>query len=540
MQKLDAGPVDAARALVVGRARRRCARASSRACRGASPSTAPTACRCTSATRIWRRRWSRARRSKRRAADWRYGAPAGDARAARRARRQAARAQRARLGEPKRTCKSPSAPPPRSPPRRAPSSIPATRSSARRRTGRSSAASSPTPAASSSKRRCRRRSTPIRAPTPPRILEPHITRAHRRALRHHAQQPRRQAALAPPPRVARRAARAATICGCSPTRSTKISRGREPHVSIASLPGMAERTLTVFSLSKSYAIAGHRLGYVAGAAAPMHALRKIANHTVYNVPTLLQRAALALRRRRRRRTPGSTRRARSIAKLRDEASRLLPAPHFVPDGATYLFADLVALRRGGRPVAARRAAARRRRFDRARRAIRPRLRAPRAHLLHRGAARSPARGARSPGGRALGRLELFSGSERPPRQTLTMRFFAAFVFAAATVAAPLVGSRRAAARRTPCATTSRRSVARTSRARSRSPTALPRPAPRAWSRRSRAKRPRTRARRGLGHAARRPRARRPRSARRAGAGRLPHRRRRPQVVLQQSRSHARR
>ncbi|MGZ3407970.1 MAG: pyridoxal phosphate-dependent aminotransferase, partial [Polyangia bacterium] len=68
----------------------------------------------------------------------------------------------------------------------------------------------------------------------------------------------------------------------------------EPHVSIASLPGMAERTLTVFSLSKTYAIAGHRLGYVAAAAAPMHALRKIANHTVYNVPSLLQRAALAL------------------------------------------------------------------------------------------------------------------------------------------------------------------------------------------------------------------------------------------------------
>ena len=74
-----------------------------------------------------------------------------------------------------------------------------------------------------------------------------------------------------------------------------------PHVSIAALPGMAERTLTVFSLSKSYAIAGHRLGYVVGAAAPMHALRKIANHTVYNVPSLLAaRGARA-----RRRSPSS-------------------------------------------------------------------------------------------------------------------------------------------------------------------------------------------------------------------------------------------
>jgi aspartate/methionine/tyrosine aminotransferase len=112
-----------------------------------------------------------------------------------------------------------------------------------------------------------------------------------------------------------------------------------PHVSIASLPGMAERTLTVFSLSKTYAIAGHRLGYVVGAAAPMHALRKIANHTVYNVPSILQRAALALV------TEASSRawldEARATyAAARDEAIRLCPAPCFVPDGATYLFVDL--------------------------------------------------------------------------------------------------------------------------------------------------------------------------------------------------------
>ena len=111
-----------------------------------------------------------------------------------------------------------------------------------------------------------------------------------------------------------------------------------PHLSIASLPGMAERTLTVFSLSKTYAIAGHRLGYVVGAAAPMHALRKIANHTVYNVPSLLQRAALALVTEPAARAWLDEAR-RAYVEARDEASRLLPAPHFVPDGATYLFAD---------------------------------------------------------------------------------------------------------------------------------------------------------------------------------------------------------
>ncbi|MCU1277968.1 MAG: Aspartate aminotransferase, partial [bacterium] len=113
----------------------------------------------------------------------------------------------------------------------------------------------------------------------------------------------------------------------------------EPHLSIASLPGMAERTLTVFSLSKSYALAGHRLGYVVGAAAPMHALRKIANHTVYNVPSLLQRAALALVTDPSSRTWLAETKER-YRQARDEAGALVQAPHFVPDGATYLFVDL--------------------------------------------------------------------------------------------------------------------------------------------------------------------------------------------------------
>jgi len=67
--------------------------------------------------------------------------------------------------------------------------------------------------------------------------------------------------------------------------------GRE-HVSIASLPGMAERTLTVFSFSKSYGQAGLRVGYVVGPEGPMAALRKLSNHSIYNVPVAMQRAAL--------------------------------------------------------------------------------------------------------------------------------------------------------------------------------------------------------------------------------------------------------
>lgn len=43
----------------------------------------------------------------------------------------------------------------------------------------------------------------------------------------------------------------------------KINFGRKPHVSIASLPGMAERTITVNGFSKGYAMTGWRVGYAA-------------------------------------------------------------------------------------------------------------------------------------------------------------------------------------------------------------------------------------------------------------------------------------
>lgn len=43
----------------------------------------------------------------------------------------------------------------------------------------------------------------------------------------------------------------------------KINFGNHPHVSIASLPGMAERTITVNGFSKGYAMTGWRVGYAA-------------------------------------------------------------------------------------------------------------------------------------------------------------------------------------------------------------------------------------------------------------------------------------
>lgn len=64
------------------------------------------------------------------------------------------------------------------------------------------------------------------------------------------------------------------------------------HLSIASLPGMLERTLTAYSFSKSYALAGARVGYVVAHPEVMNPLRRVANHQVYNVSLAMQLCAL--------------------------------------------------------------------------------------------------------------------------------------------------------------------------------------------------------------------------------------------------------
>lgn len=110
-----------------------------------------------------------------------------------------------------------------------------------------------------------------------------------------------------------------------------------PHVSIASLPGMAARTLTVFSCSKSYGQAGLRVGYVAGPRPVIEAVRKMSNHSVYNVPHAMQRAALASL------TDGAAFLADAKARYRqarDRAIAALRVPVRVPEGSTYLFVDL--------------------------------------------------------------------------------------------------------------------------------------------------------------------------------------------------------
>jgi aspartate aminotransferase len=65
------------------------------------------------------------------------------------------------------------------------------------------------------------------------------------------------------------------------------------HVSIATLPGMAERTITTFTLSKSYGMTGWRIGYVVAPRIFMSSLQKVILYTTNGVSTPSQWAAIS-------------------------------------------------------------------------------------------------------------------------------------------------------------------------------------------------------------------------------------------------------
>jgi aminotransferase len=65
------------------------------------------------------------------------------------------------------------------------------------------------------------------------------------------------------------------------------------HVMFASLPGMADRTVHLGGMSKDYAMTGWRIGYAAGPADLLGAMRKIHQYLIMSAPTTGQAAALA-------------------------------------------------------------------------------------------------------------------------------------------------------------------------------------------------------------------------------------------------------
>lgn len=114
------------------------------------------------------------------------------------------------------------------------------------------------------------------------------------------------------------------------------------HVSIASIPGMRERTIVINGFSKSYAMTGWRLGYAAGPKEIMKQMLKIHQFVIMCAPTTSQYAAIeALR--------NGDEDVRRMRESYDERRRFLVNalnemgfPCFEPKGAFYVFPNISA------------------------------------------------------------------------------------------------------------------------------------------------------------------------------------------------------
>jgi aminotransferase len=112
------------------------------------------------------------------------------------------------------------------------------------------------------------------------------------------------------------------------------------HVSLATLEGMRERTITISGLSKTWSATGWRIGWCIASAERSAAIRKVHDFLTVGAPAPLQEAAAEalafgpsyfseLRR------SYAERRDLMLAALRD-----CELPHVVPEGAYYVMADI--------------------------------------------------------------------------------------------------------------------------------------------------------------------------------------------------------
>lgn len=120
------------------------------------------------------------------------------------------------------------------------------------------------------------------------------------------------------------------------------------HVSIASFPGMKDRSVTVMSFSKTYAMTGWRVGYVVGGAQIVEQMHKLQENMVSCVNSAAQIAALEA-------LQGPQDCVRAMVEAYDRRRRFLveglnaiPGIHCrMPSGAFYVFPNVMTL---GRPV----------------------------------------------------------------------------------------------------------------------------------------------------------------------------------------------
>ncbi len=109
------------------------------------------------------------------------------------------------------------------------------------------------------------------------------------------------------------------------------------HFSIASLPGMAQRTISAYTFSKTYGMTGWRVGYAVAGEPFMTGLRKLGLYSVNGVSTMTQWAALEALRIPRSEIDARREQYRQRRDLLVNGLNDVGLPCEIPQGAFYAF-----------------------------------------------------------------------------------------------------------------------------------------------------------------------------------------------------------
>lgn len=123
----------------------------------------------------------------------------------------------------------------------------------------------------------------------------------------------------------------------------ELTYGERKHVSIASLPGMQERTVVINGFSKAYAMTGWRLGYALGPERIIGQMLKIHQFAIMSAPTTSQYAAIEAVKNGDADIAGMRREYDARRRYLLHRFREMGLPCFEPYGAFYMFPHIGAL-----------------------------------------------------------------------------------------------------------------------------------------------------------------------------------------------------
>lgn len=124
----------------------------------------------------------------------------------------------------------------------------------------------------------------------------------------------------------------------------RLIYGEAKHISIASLPGMKERTFTMNGMSKAYSMTGWRLGYVAAPEDYIPVLNKFHQHNTTCAPSFVQAASVVALRDEKNEVRDMVKEYKRRRDYAVKAINEIPGISCLcPDGAFYIFINCKSL-----------------------------------------------------------------------------------------------------------------------------------------------------------------------------------------------------